>query len=123
MSDIKMREVYRGLARIEDAFKVTKSCFQSRPIFVRTNEHIEAHFATCFLALVLLRLLEAKLENKYPSGQIINSLRSYNCTRIDANMWQFTFYDSITAACGKSFGLDLNTQYRSQQEVQRLLRY
>ncbi len=123
MSNLEMREVYRGLARIEDTFKVTKTYFQSRPIFVRTNEHIDAHFATCFMALVLLRLLEVKLENKYPVKQILDSLRNYNCTRIDTNMWQFTFYNEITAACANAFNMELNKQYRSQQEIQRLLRY
>ena len=60
MSDEEMRRVYRGLARIEASFKVTKTCFESRPVYVRTNEHIDAHFATCFLALVLIRLLEPR---------------------------------------------------------------
>jgi transposase len=123
MSDLKMREIYRGLARIEDSFKVTKTYFQSRPVFVRTNKHIDAHFATCFMALVLLRLLEVKLENKFPVGQIIDSLRNYNCAKMNTNLWQFTFYNEIVAACGKSFGLELDKQYQSQQEIQRLLRY
>ena len=123
MSDMEMREVYSGLSRIEDAFKVTKTYFQSRPVFVRTNEHIDAHFATCFIALVLLRLLEVKLGKNYPVRRILDSLRNYNCTKIDTNMWQFTFYDEIIAACGKAFSLELNKQYQSQQEIQRLLRY
>jgi transposase len=123
MSDLEMRDVYRGLAKIEDTFKVSKTSFQSRPVFVRTNEHIDAHFATCFMALVLLRLLEIKLEKKYPIGRILGALRNYNCTKIDANMWQFTFYDEIIADCGKAFGLELNKRYRPQQEIQRLLRY
>ena len=50
MSDKEMREIYRGLTRIEDAFKITKTEFHSRPVFVRTNDHIDAHFTTCFTA-------------------------------------------------------------------------
>lgn len=123
MSDEEMREVYRGLARIEDTFKVTKTHLRSRPVYVWTTEHIEAHFATCFMALMLVRLLEAKLEHEYPVGQILDSLRSYNCTRFDTNIWQFTFYDEIIDACGKAFNMELNKQYRRQQEIQRLLRY
>ncbi len=123
MSDLKMREVYRGLAKIEDAFKVTKTYFQSRPIFVRTTKHIDAHFATCFLALVLFRLLEVKLGNKYPAGQILDSLRNYNCTKVDTNLWQFTYFNEIIAACGEAFDLELNNKFQSQQEIQRLLRY
>ncbi len=123
MSDVKMREVYRGLSRIEDSFKITKTFFESRPVYVRTNDHIDAHFATCFLALVLERLLEYKLDHKYPTGKIIESLKNYTCTHLDANNWQFTYYDEVIDACGKALYMNLNDKYKTQQEIQRLLRY
>ena len=123
MSDVQMREIYRGLARIEDSFKVTKTCFESRPVYVWLNEHIDAHFATCFLALVLIRLLEVKLDHRYNAKQILTSLKRYNCVHIDTNLWQFTYYDEITAACAEKFGMTLNEKYKTQQEIQRLLRY
>lgn len=123
MDDMELRNVYRGLARIEDSFKVTKTCFESRPVYVWTNEHIEAHFATCFLALVLIRLLELKLERKFPVPRIIDSLKHYNCVKLDANIWQFTYYDEILKACGDVFHIDLSKKYHSRQEIQRLLHY
>ena len=123
MSDFEMRNVYRGLAKIEDSFKVTKTYFESRPVYVRTNEHIDAHFATCFLALVLMRLLEKKLGDNYPTGSILDSLKKYNCTHIDTNTWQFTWYDEIIKECQKVFGISLDTKYKTQQEIQRLLKY
>ena len=123
ISDLEMQEVYRGLARIEDTFKISKSDFESRPVFVRTNEHIDAHFATCFTALVLIRLLQIKLENKYSASKILDSLRKYNCVNIGANIWQFVYYDEIIKACEKEFNLELNNKYRSQLEIRRLLRY
>lgn len=123
MKDEEMRKVYRGLTKIEDSFKITKTFFESRPVYVRTNDHIDAHFATCFLALVLERLLEHKLDHKYPTGQIIDSIRKYNCTHLDTNNWQFTYYDKVIDACGKTLDMDLKKKYRTQQEVQRLLRY
>ncbi len=123
MSDVKMREVYRGLSKIEDSFKITKTFFESRPVYVRTNDHIDAHFATCFLALVLERLLEYKLDHKYPTGKIIESLRNYACTHLDADNWQFTYYDEVIDACGKALYMNLNDKYKTQQEIQRLLRY
>jgi len=123
MDDFQIRDIYRGLARIEDAFKISKTDFASRPVFVRTNEHIDAHFATCFTALVLIRLLQAKLQNKYPVGKTLNSLRKYNCVNIGANLWQFIYYDEILKACEKEFNLELNNKYRNQQQIRRLLRY
>ena len=123
MSDREMREVYSGLAKIEASFKVTKTCFESRPVYVRTNAHIDAHFATCFLALVLIRLLEHKLDNAFPLPRILDSLKKYACTHIDSNNWQFTYYDEIIEACGKAFDMKLDNKYRTQQEIQRLLHY
>ena len=123
MSDEEMRNIYRGLAKIEDSFKVTKTYFESRPVYVRTNEHIDAHFATCFLALVLMRLLEIKLERKYPVGRIISSLKKYTCVHLDSNTWQFTYYDEVIKACQEVFDVNLDSKYRTQQEIQRLLKY
>ncbi|MFW5669796.1 MAG: IS1634 family transposase [Acetivibrio ethanolgignens] len=123
MSDIEMREVYRGLIRIEDTFKISKTEFDSRPVFVRTNDHIDAHFTTCFTALVLIRLLQAKLENKYPVGKIINALKKYTCVPLDTNNYQFTYYDEVLSACQKVFHVELDNKYRTRQQIQRLLRY
>ena len=123
MSDEEMRKVYSGLAKIEASFKVTKTCFESRPVYVRTNDHIDAHFATCFLALVLIRLLEYKLQHEFPLPRILDSLKKYNCTHMDSNNWKFTYYDEIIEACGKAFDIDLDYKYRTQQEIQRLLQY
>ena len=123
MSDMEMREIYRGLIRIEDTFKISKSEFASRPVFVWTNDHIDAHFTTCFTALVLVRLLQAKLDNKYPAGRIIKSLKDYCCVPLDMNNYQFTYFDEILQSIGKAFGMSLDNKYRTRQEIQRLLRY
>jgi len=123
MSDMEMRDIYRGLARIEDTFKITKSEFDSRPVFVWTNDHIDAHFTTCFTALVLIRLLQAKLDNKYPVGRIINSLKNYCCIPLDTNNYRFIYFDEILESIGQSFDIPLDNKYRTRQEIQRLLRY
>lgn len=123
MSDTKMHDVYRGLARIEDSFKVTKTYFNSRPVYVRQNSHIEGHFATCFMALVLTRILETMLGKKFSTGELLKSLKKYNCTMIEPSLWQFTYYDRVLEECGKIFDLKLNQKYRTQQEIRRLLKY
>lgn len=123
MDDRELRKIYRGLARIEDTFKVSKSELEARPVYVWTNEHIRAHFTTCFTALVLIRLLETKLGNQYPVGQLLESLRNYKCVQIGRNRYQFVYYDKILAACGNAFELNLKQKYRSLIELRRLLRY
>jgi hypothetical protein len=123
MSDFEMRDIYRGLTRIEDTFKISKTDFDSRPVFVRTNDHIDAHFTICFTALVLIRILQAKLGNRYPVGRIVNSLKKYTCVPLDTNHYQFTYYDNVLKDCQKVFHLELDNRYRTRQQIQRLLRY
>lgn len=55
-------DIYRDLWRIEETFKVTKSELDARPVYVSRKEHIEAHFLTCYIALVLSRILQHKLD-------------------------------------------------------------
>ena len=123
MSDIRLRDIYRGLSRIEDTFKVTKSELSSRPVYVWTNEHIDAHFSTCFTALVLIRLLEEELGRKYPVGRILESLRKYSCIQMDANTYKFVYFDEIMKECGKLIGTDLSCKYHTQMEMRRMLHY
>lgn len=123
MSDCEMHDIYRGLSKIEDTFKISKSEFEARPAFVWTNEHIDGHFASCFTALVLIRILETKLGNKFPTGQIMNALRRYACIPLDANTYQFVYFDEILKACAKEFNLDLDSKYKTRLEIRRLLKY
>lgn len=123
MSDMEMRNIYRGLSRIEDTFKISKSEFRSRPVYVRTNNHIDAHFTTCFTSLVLIRLLQAKLNNKYPVGKIIESLKKYCCVLLDTNTYKFIYFDDILNSCEKAFDIELSNRYRTRQQIQHLLKY
>ena len=123
MSDTQMRDIYRGLIKIEHTFKITKSDLKTRPIYIRTNEHIDAHFSTCFTSLVILRLLQAKIGGLFPAEQIIEALRNCTCVKLDANRYMLLYHDKVIRACEDAFGIDLSTKYRTQQELRRLLRY
>lgn len=63
---------------IEESFRIMKSEFKARPIYLSRDDRIMAHFTTCFLSLVLLRFLEKRLEEKYTSSEIIDCLREMN---------------------------------------------
>lgn len=73
-------EIYRGLWKIEESFKVTKSDLAARPVYLSNLEHIQAHFLICFVALVIVRLLEFRLNRKYSVGRILESLRRCEST-------------------------------------------
>lgn len=76
LPDKEIRDIYKGLWKIEESFKITKSDLETRPVYVWTKEHIEAHFLTCFISLVILRLIEYKTNRKYSTSSIINSLKN-----------------------------------------------
>ena len=68
---------------IEESFRIMKSEFKSRPVFLSREDRIKAHFITCFLALVIFRYLEKKLDNKYTVEEIINTLKQMNFYKDD----------------------------------------
>lgn len=121
LSDIEIRNIYRGLARIENTFKVTKSTLESRPVYVWTPEHIEAHFLTCFVSLVILRLLEEKLARKFSPDKIVNSLKNYTSSNIEHDIYLQNNYDDILESIDKIYNLNLNKKYRTLTEIKKIL--
>ena len=61
MDDLEIIDKYHGLSRIEDQFRIMKSDLNTRPIFVRTIEHINAHLIICFISLLILRIIQYKI--------------------------------------------------------------
>ena len=121
LSDIEIRSIYRGLARIENTFKVTKSTLESRPVYVWTPEHIEAHFLTCFVSLVIVRLLEEQLERKFSPDKIINSLKNYMSSNIEHDIYLQNNYDEIIEEINKIYDLNLDKKYRTLSEIKKIL--
>ena len=62
---------------IEESFRIMKSEFKARPVYLSREDRIKAHFLTCFLSLVIFRYLEKKLDEKYTVSQIIDTLKNY----------------------------------------------
>ena len=76
----KIREVYHGLWRIEESFRIMKSDFDARPIYLNKREHIRAHFLICFAALVIIRLIQSRMgEGRLSAERIADALRGANC--------------------------------------------
>lgn len=88
MSDDEMLASYRSLSRIEDCFKVMKSTFDARPIYVWTEPHINAHFLVCFVSLTIMRLLEHKLNKEFSPERIQGALQSAQCRPLDKGYWE-----------------------------------
>ena len=69
-------KIVKGRWEIEESFRIMKSDFLARPVNLSREDRIKAHFMTCFISLFIYRLLEKKLDNKYTSSQILETLRN-----------------------------------------------
>jgi transposase len=120
-SDDEIIDIYRGLWRIEESFKVTKSELEARPVYVWTRDHIEAHFLTCFVALIIARILEMKLERKYSIGKMLNTLSKSQCSLLQQNYYVFDYYDEILKDIGKVMDIDFAKRIRTLGEIKKVL--
>ena len=120
MSDQELRCKYRGLSKIEDTFKISKSELEARPVLVWTKDHIESHFLTCFVAFVITRLLEKKLGNKYSIHKIIDSLKNYNSIPIEHDLCLQNYTDEIIAELEKIFNIDFSKKYLTLTKIKKI---
>lgn len=122
LSDLEIRKIYRGLAKIEETFKVTKSGLENRPVFVKLKEHIESHFLICFISLVIVRLLEKKLENKYSFNKILQTIRSYTSSALEHDIYHQTFTNDVIQDIGNIYNIDLQRKYMTLSEIRKILK-
>ncbi len=71
-------KIVKGRWEIEESFRIMKSDFLARPVNLSREDRIKAHFITCFISLFIYRVLEKKLDNKYTTSQILNTLKKMN---------------------------------------------
>lgn len=123
LSDSEIRNIYRGLWEIEESFKIIKSEFKARPVFVKTEEHVDAHFLICYVTLVIMRVIEHLLEEKYTTKQIRNALCNYSCSYLDQNYYLFDYRNEVLDAFGKMYGWDLTQKYMSLSTIKNILHH
>lgn len=120
VSDLEIIDIYRGLWQIEESFRITKSILKARPVYVHNRESIEAHFLSCFVALLILRLLQKKTANKIPVNTIVESLRKANISKLPNDFYQNLYCDNVIASIGKELDLDLSKKFYSAIELKKL---
>ena len=123
LSDKEIRDIYKGLWKIEESFKITKSNLKTRPIYVWTKEHIEAHFLTCFISLVIIRLLEYKTNRKYSTRKMIDSLKKFNSTNIEHDIYLQNFSNDIIKDFEKIFDVNLSRKYLTLSKIKKILNF
>jgi len=114
-------DTYKELWKIEETFKVTKSELEARPVYVSREDHIEAHFLTCFLALVIVRLLQKKVDNKYSAERILHGLSKTCCTKLEGNNYASSYNDDVVKEIGDLLGIDFRKKYRTLAEIKNII--
>ena len=123
LTDKEIRDIYKGLWKIEESFKITKSDLETRPVYVWTKEHIEAHFLTCFISLVILRLIEYKTNRKYSTSSIINSLGKYTSNNLEHDIYLQNFTNDIIRDLSNIYNIDLSRKYLTLSEIKKILNF
>lgn len=108
---------------IEESFRIMKSEFKARPIYLSRDDRIIAHFTTCFLSLVLHRYLEKNLKEKYTASEIIDTLRNMNMIKIDEEGY-IPIYErtDITDDLHKIFEFRTDYQIVSNKNIKKFLK-
>ena len=122
LSDKEIRNIYSGLWKIEETFKITKSDLKTRPIYVWIKEHIEAHFLTCFISLVILRLLQQRTNYKYSTKELISSLKNLNVRYQNTNYYQLLNYSKRINDISHCFNIDFSNSLISKKKISNLLK-
>ena len=114
-------EMYHGLWRIEQTFRVTKSELQARPVYVSREERIGSHFLTCFISLLIVRVLEHELNHTYSSEQVISSLRKANVVELNSTTFKTLYYDPVLKDLYDEMGIEFGQNIYTRSSIRKML--
>ena len=116
-------QVNRRRWEIEECFRIMKSEFKARPVYLNRDDRIEAHFMTCFIALVIYRLLEKKLKGKYTCQEIINGLKDMNFLEEKGEGYIPTYTRTdFTDDLHEAFGFRTDYQIVKDSQMKKIIR-
>lgn len=115
-------KINRKRWEIEECFRIMKTEFKARPVYLSRKDRITAHFTTCFTALVIYRILEQKLKEKYTYAQLIGTIRAMDMMIAPGEGYipSYTRTD-ITDALHNAFGFRTDYQVTSQKNMRTIL--
>lgn len=109
---------------IEESFRIMKTEFEARPVYVRRDDRIKAHFMTCYISLLLYRLLEKRLGNTYTANQILETLRSMQMTLLNTASGYIPTYTrtALTDALHKTFGFRTDYEFITKSSMRTIIK-
>ena len=133
-TDVEIISKYHGLSRIEDSFRITKSDLEGRPVFVRTPEHINAHFLTCFIALSMIRFIQHKIlkyqgkatnstenwESGLSAERIQAALNEWRADSLPGGYYRMTMPSEDLLLIANAFGIDIDLRLPAESDLRKL---
>lgn len=108
---------------IEECFRIMKSEFKARPVYLSNDDRIEAHFTTCFISLIIYRFLENKLKEEFTCHEIISELRDMNFKELKSEGYEpvYTRTD-FTDALHEVYGFRTDYQIITKSAMKKIFR-
>lgn len=127
LSDMNVEQIVRINKKrweIEECFRIMKTDFKARPVYLQTEDHIRAHFITCFISLVIYRILEKKLKETYTCEEIITALKDMLMSRPGDKLGYIPVYTrtDLTDALHETAGFRTDYQIISDVNMRKVLR-
>lgn len=109
---------------IEENFRIMKSEFEARPVYVQRDDRIKAHFLTCYISLLVYRLLEKKLGEKYTCSQILETLRGMQMTLLSKESGYIPSYKrtKLTDELHAIFGFRTDLEFISKSSIRSIIK-
>ena len=132
MNDDEVIDTYHNLSQIEDQFRVMKSTLNTRPLNVRTKEHIQAHLLICMIALIVIRVIQYKIKNSenfksnselnWETGlsaeRIVDALKKWTVDRLPEDYYRFnSLNDDDLSLILKSFNINIPKKLYRRAEL------
>ena len=105
---------------IEESFRIMKTEFKARPVYLSREDRIKAHFLTCFLSLVIFRYLEKKLDEKYTVSEIIDTLKKYELKNEQIGYSPIYTRTDITDLLHEKFGFCTDYEIIDNKNIKKI---
>lgn len=114
-------KITKGRWEIEESFRIMKSDFLARPVNLSREDRIKAHFMTCFIALLIYRILEKKLDYKYTTKEILDTLRNMNVTELKGNGYIPSYErTNITDFIHEKYKFNTDTEVITYKKIKKI---
>ena len=118
-------QVSKGRWEIEESFRIMKSEFKARPVYLRLEDRIKAHFVICYLSLLVYRILEKeKLQDKYTTEEIIKTLKDMQTNKIEGIGYKQLYQKTaITTDLNNNYTFNLDQEFIGIKNLKKFLKF